>query len=506
MPRPASNQSLDRDRLRSRPSSTAQQPKSNTPVLFRLPRIESEPAEFSAQMPVAASATASEVEIPVGPRATPVPSPTVPPQLAFQTSSAAAVLAASMPLAASTPLAPGLPLTAAQTMVPGASQATLGAAESRRSWWEHWSSGIVLLLLIVALVTASIIALNDDRTTKTQQLAIGSMEPVSAEPASAEFDLTQIQIPTLASPIATDIQFAPQPAAIAVTSPASTAENISSASPSLLQATDSPSLSDLQFSLLPADSAPIESKPADSVLQPVANSQVAQPRPQVPLATLSAPMGVVAPKLFTAQAENGISTLPQAAMPNTMTASGPSVPPTGASPSFYDGAAATVPNQTAAAGSGVLETATTASASGPVDTNMPSFAALLTNSSASTPTFTTAAHITASPNVGSNTLQLPNSATTYGTPVLTSADQGQSVDPSRATNANRPAVAIPSATPNSNTEELIRSYQHWSAQSARLNGQTTNRYPAGGSSPATAVPPAQPARPGFTLGGSIPTR
>lgn len=44
-------------------------------------------------------------------------------------------------------------------------------AESR-SWWEHWSSGIILMLLILALVTAGIIAIRDPERSRNTDRSI----------------------------------------------------------------------------------------------------------------------------------------------------------------------------------------------------------------------------------------------------------------------------------------------------------------------------------------------
>lgn len=45
-------------------------------------------------------------------------------------------------------------------------RSTAEAAETEtRSWWEHWSSGIILMLLILALVTAGIMAIRDPKRT-----------------------------------------------------------------------------------------------------------------------------------------------------------------------------------------------------------------------------------------------------------------------------------------------------------------------------------------------------
>ena len=69
---------------------------------------------------------------------------------------------------------------------------TQAVVHSERSWWEHWSSGVVLILLIIALVAASIMAFNDRGGSSPGPLADAS------QPAhEVVVDLSKIQIPTL---------------------------------------------------------------------------------------------------------------------------------------------------------------------------------------------------------------------------------------------------------------------------------------------------------------------
>ena len=67
----------------------------------------------------------------------------------------------------------------------------LADSEESPTWWEHWSSGIVLVLLIVALVTASVIAFNDQSATDDDLLAIEESRNAVPE----DTDLTQLDIP-----------------------------------------------------------------------------------------------------------------------------------------------------------------------------------------------------------------------------------------------------------------------------------------------------------------------
>lgn len=90
----------------------------------------------------------------------------------------------------------------------------------RRTWWEHWSSGVVLILLVVALVVASIIALNDGGKLESDQLA-GQPEASMLD----EFDLSSLSIPEISmpslnvvvdQPLSAAAQNSPEPSNLAV--------------------------------------------------------------------------------------------------------------------------------------------------------------------------------------------------------------------------------------------------------------------------------------------------
>jgi hypothetical protein len=58
-------------------------------------------------------------------------------------------------------------------------------AEETRSWWEHWSSGVVLILLVLALLVVSLMAIKKPRPSgelladkEIEDLVIPSLEPV----------------------------------------------------------------------------------------------------------------------------------------------------------------------------------------------------------------------------------------------------------------------------------------------------------------------------------------
>lgn len=73
------------------------------------------------------------------------------------------------------------------------------------TWWEHWSSGVVLILLVIALVTASIIAFNDGADTDPSLLA---EESTSLTGASESLDLGEIVVPPVSPEATSPTQFA----------------------------------------------------------------------------------------------------------------------------------------------------------------------------------------------------------------------------------------------------------------------------------------------------------
>lgn len=64
-----------------------------------------------------------------------------------------------------------------------------------RSWWEHWSSGIVLLLLVCALLAAGVMAFSDRGTPSQEHLADGTTELNIPE-------LSEIDIPNIDTSLA----------------------------------------------------------------------------------------------------------------------------------------------------------------------------------------------------------------------------------------------------------------------------------------------------------------
>lgn len=108
------------------------------------------------------------------------------------------------------------------------------AETDTRSWWEHWSSGIILMLLILALVTAGIMAIRDPERSRATNRPIAD-EPVETalppSPISSNNENATNNKPALASTTATSST----PAASASLSPSllpdpSTANNNSTSS------------------------------------------------------------------------------------------------------------------------------------------------------------------------------------------------------------------------------------------------------------------------------------
>jgi hypothetical protein len=74
------------------------------------------------------------------------------------------------------------------------------AETDSRSWWEHWSSGIILMLLILALVTAGIMAIRDPDKSRNTQRSIADDSNKPSVPAKTNTDT----VPTAKSAIPTE--------------------------------------------------------------------------------------------------------------------------------------------------------------------------------------------------------------------------------------------------------------------------------------------------------------
>jgi hypothetical protein len=123
MPGSASSQQNTRTSAKARPSANVRAANlvANTPVLFRLPAIQDMSGRSAVKTEVKIEAPAASVVMPM-----------------------------------SQPQSNPAPIRSAETP----SQTSMATQPTpQRSWWEHWSSGVVLIVLLIALATASILAL-----------------------------------------------------------------------------------------------------------------------------------------------------------------------------------------------------------------------------------------------------------------------------------------------------------------------------------------------------------
>lgn len=486
MPRTASTRSIDSDRLRSRPvtprsarhgASGAEIAAELPPILFRLPALASSPLDAKRLAPEEDQASLAR-----GAQATSMRDV---PESATEATCVA-------DCSAGTAHAPqiiletfgGLPNSVSEnapaTEVAPASAAPVAAAPVavvstalERTWWEHWSSGVVLILLIIALITASIIALNDGGTAKSNDLA--SQAELSM---GDEFDLSSITIPE-------------------ITIPSDSSHNnngITAAPLGAIPQVAATAVAPVDFSVVASADR------ADEALELTTTREPADVAPAAlgPQATLDQPIGIAAPQLFA----NGV--LPSnAAQRNTglavpsITASNPTVslelpsavPPAdaaksamdGSSPTFYDGASR-IMEQHAASGNAVgqawpIETESANmpsegfvhSAEGPIDTNLPSFQTILASASgeakgvgaAPKPSFSTASHTQPAS---------PSAALGVSKSGATSTSQYTSSAPT--------ATVVPSATPDFSGNSLVSEYFKYEQMRQAAEATAENRYPS----------------------------
>jgi hypothetical protein len=439
MPRTAATQ--DSNRLYNRQSAklrAAPNMPQKTPVLFRLPAIEQ-----VLPVPVAAPAVANDL------------APTDLPQAAI---SSLTNNSHTSPVPA--PVAETAP---APTVFNVAEKQTAAAAQPERSWWEHWSSGVVLILLIIALIAASIIAFNDGGGTDPDLLA-----EVVDEPASQSVgDLTGMSIPSLpvpievssqlppASPREVASQLAPESLVLAVPNPVETAVERSEGGlvlgngemESLTQTQEDASTNETASS-----TKPMTASTANVELLPDLVGIQLQENANQPMASLESPIGMAAtqpavpslishgleipvpepqvqePQVHDAQAHSNLSAMPPL----------PAPPETaGASPSLYDNGLLLQGDQ--AASTSVNPVAANNSQA-QLDTNLPSYSAILAGGSSAAPNISLASQPTSVP----------------------------------------PATSVPgirkTATPESSADAIIRAWQEFHALN-QAESSPTNRYP-----------------------------
>lgn len=542
MPENASTRTIDRDRLRSRlvsPRSTGKRANAGgaatgavqasqaklhsevrpnrpaqfdqSPVLFRLPAIApAEPDDFATasespheqfrSLPSQASEIRNDDEVTLDiahdkPQAhVSSTSPQVPGQLSpsqVERSEPPTADIVDQPQLASRVATPQVEAAQASAVAP----AIEANSEQRRTWWEHWSSGVVLILLVIALVVASIIALNDGGKLKSNQMA-GQLEPSTLD----EFDLSSIAIPdismpplgaTAGRPLSTvaqsppaiaDTTHAPTPTPTPAEPASSNAANLELAAvdrapsenagvePTVVDKTagettvaDKVAVDGAASSQTAVDSAAEQARtapePAAQAAPKLAAQATAESIPPLPLATLDRPTEVAAPQLFAPQelpGEAGSSTAAQRI--SSLPASNPTVSlelpqaeanrGEGSSPTFYDGASIA---GGAPAASGTPVSDASGSLIIPVD-----------NSAYGPHSFGTIS----SSSVGPVDTNLPDIST-----VLASATArlGAGVAPA--------AQVVKSATPDLNGESMVEAYLRFQQLHQATTGPTSNRYP-----------------------------
>ena len=172
MPGTASSKLQSRAHAKARPSATARATSlvANTPVLFRLPIVPTVPTQE-----LAATFAESAVQLP--------------------TATLAAVAAS--------------PATVAAPAIATPTEAAKPAAHEppTRTWWEHWSSGIVLIVLLIALATASIMAWQGGDKGNDKLLADTNTSTESLTDLSAievpKIEVPKLQVPKMEAPSST---------------------------------------------------------------------------------------------------------------------------------------------------------------------------------------------------------------------------------------------------------------------------------------------------------------
>ncbi len=205
MPGSASSQQT-KGSAKARPSANVRAANliGNTPVLFRLPALDITPDRTS---PEAQVATPVSLNAPPAPAAAAVALPTA----SMATASLAGTHWVAGMSGAVAPMANSS--VGAKTDVarsPELRESTLNApldheSESTitRTWWEHWSSGVVLLLLLIALATASLIAIQGAGSKSNNWMADNPSsvsEPVVSDGELASVDRSHAPSLTLSLP------------------------------------------------------------------------------------------------------------------------------------------------------------------------------------------------------------------------------------------------------------------------------------------------------------------
>ncbi len=180
MPRTATPRSNARQRTGKTSSHQQGTESQATPVLFRLPDIDLKslitpiddgPDEEAVSKAIAPAS--DSVEEGLASRTNKLGTADSPPQPNHFSTSVEPLVVSSTASSSDS-----LKTPAAKTH---AQPAPVVSSFDERSWWEHWSSGVVLILLVIALVAASIMALNDRGDTDPHVLADNEIEVISMD-------------------------------------------------------------------------------------------------------------------------------------------------------------------------------------------------------------------------------------------------------------------------------------------------------------------------------------
>ncbi|HBE72379.1 MAG TPA: hypothetical protein DDW52_29950 [Planctomycetaceae bacterium] len=363
MPRTASIQKSLRAARKSRPNQIS------APVLFRFPDL----CETTTEQEHASDGTSQPTERVAGEADTEVSS-----HLADATSAevATAEATAAQNLGSTTTVVSSIePAEASQPSA--TNDANLAAAITSKTWWEHWSSGIVLLLLVGALLFASAFAFNNSSSPDPDNLAAADQNQL-AIPSLGDIEIpeidTQLSLPEPSPPASspeTEIVANQDQAPKHSLAPSAPSLSGSMSLDSSLDSTDSlipPSLAIDAGDVTESKTTPTESNPQlatnaggpPAASTPNAPQQTMQPQPAVATASLARPSVASATVGLPILDETAGS--PDAVHAAASTNSVPALPAgsrLGESPALYNGA------QNAALSRQASETAGLGSATGP---------------------------------------------------------------------------------------------------------------------------------------------
>ncbi|QDV27510.1 hypothetical protein [Aureliella helgolandensis] len=516
MPRTAAPRTTNRTNRNARAVPT---PAQTSPVLFRFPYLErhldeadtedEQPAQTpqsASPIPLAAELAASPVAIaPAVLQPEPISNPSSPATAANSVAASAESSSSSASELDSKPLEPQSEAKPSLTV------------ETERTWWEHWSSGLVLIVLVIALVTASLIAFNDSGSSSAETLA--TEEPADPFDLSlSNTSLSNISIPAAVANSTSELAIQ-APAATSdnnATSPASTSSAITANEEATVVASESPAEQlavQPQTELAPASPAaqppeasglipetlefagPEPAAPSASSVPP-AEATLSLPEPALLAgASLQAPVGETTPPLFpqsnsTAAPPSGAAVPSAPTFPAASSSASTPVEAPGASPSLYDGArsdsqmSATTMNtnlpQPQPTANTVAEPAPPASSF--ANTPPASEAPIQTTAKpyvAQTPaTFASGTPTAVQMSMASSQTQLPGTEQQQAPSSAATGYMPNAANPATATPpppAMTEASPVASATPDMDAQAIIRAYQEF-VQMQRAQAGTENRY------------------------------